>query len=298
MMMRRIESPSTGSATGRRQPEGGDEACLGRARQADKPKSPCSAPNYRRSGARISGARHHLAGPSCKVPGTPGWPLAPPRHPLWLVRYGTEYLPATACCPGGCSQASMLPLRRFATGSCSVLGRHLAAVRSAVGPSAACTSSATATAHPSILGSPSLSPSTGPVHCRERRQTSRPVIPLARFPRIACTTTARNQALAGLAILPLLRPWARSSCRLAGYDPRKPPGAAPVVAYQIPGLFYTAYYSAWVMYSPSDPAPSRLRGLAVAWITPDTSRPRTASRTAQLRSQLVSSSPRPPITRS
>lgn len=31
---------------------------------------------------------------------------------------------------------------------------------------------------------------------------SRPVIPLACFPRIACTTTARNQALAGLAILP------------------------------------------------------------------------------------------------
>ncbi|KAH6981025.1 hypothetical protein BKA56DRAFT_616837 [Ilyonectria sp. MPI-CAGE-AT-0026] len=96
----------------------------------------------------------------------------------------------------------MLPLRRFATGSCSALGRQLAAVRSAVGPSAACTSSATATAHPSILDSPSLSPSTGPVHCRERRQTSRPVIPLARFPRIACTTTARNQALTGLAILP------------------------------------------------------------------------------------------------
>lgn len=301
MLMRRIESPSTGSAAGRRHPEGGDEACLGRARQADKPRSPGSAPNYRRSGTRISGARHHLAGSSCKVPGTPGLAPGSPGTARgtrcgWCGtgRSTSQQL----CCPGGCSQASMLPLRRFTTGSCSALGRQLAAVRSAVGPSAACTSTATATAHPYILGSPSLSPSTGSVHCRERRQTPgrNPPGPLPTNCLHHHCQKASANGPGHITILPSMgaleqstcwiRPQETAWCRTSGRLPNPRP------------FLHGILLCMGVMTSPSYPAPSRLRGLVVAWTTPDTSWPRTASRMAQRRSQLVSSSPRPPITRS
>ncbi|KAH7013588.1 hypothetical protein EDB80DRAFT_774838 [Ilyonectria destructans] len=258
MLMRRIESPSTGSAAGRRHPEGGDEACLGRARQADKPRSPGSAPNYRRYGIRISGARHHLAGSSARYQAPQGWPLAPQALPEAPAVAGAvrDGVPPSYC---------VLPRRLLSGVHASPHALYDGQLQRTRPPPGSC---------------PISCRPLGSVHVR-RHGHCPPLDPGLSFtiafhwprPLSRETPDSRPKPSAnGPGHIAILHPWARSSNRLAGYDPRKPPGAAPAVAYQIPGLFYTAYYSTWgAMTSPSYPAPPGLRGLVVAWTTPDTS---------------------------